>query len=72
MVLPILDECSTACTKCENGKASCKPNCYDQRKYFECQSMCIESGSKDPQKCIGSNECSQKCDKQCTKYWKGR
>ena len=68
----MLDKCSAYCTKCINGKQSCQPNCFDNRKYFECQSECIESGRKDPQKCIEDKKCIQKCDKQCSKHWQGK
>ena len=68
----MLDKCSAYCTRCINGQQSCQPNCFDNLKYFECQSECIESGRKDPQKCIEDKKCIQKCDKQCSKHWQGK
>ena len=65
-------DCSGACTTCINGVSSCKPDCFDNKKYFECQSKCVKSSKfKDPRKCVNDVECTHDCDKQCRPLWKG-
>ena len=66
-----LGKCSAYCIGCTKGKPSCQTNCSDNRKYFECQSTCVESGKKGPQECIKNSKCLQKCDEQCSKLWQG-
>ena len=56
---------------CTNKVASCLPNCFDQKSYFECQSKCSEKFKLGPSKCLKDDTCRNNCNLNCEKLCKG-